>query len=477
MVITDTKGIILWVNPAFVAFTGYTFEEAVGKTPRLLKSGQHDLEFYKSLWTTLLAGRTWHGIFTNRRKDGSFYHDEHTITPVRSKEGGITHFIAIMNDVTERKRAHEINQRYAAIIGSSDDAIISKTLDGIITSWNLGAERLFGYKPHETVGAPISMLIPSERAAEELEIMARLQRGERVEHFETTRVCKDGKHIDVSVSISPITDGSGKIIGASKIARDITERKRAQEEIRQLNAGLEQRVMQRTAQLEVAVKEIEAFSYTVAHDLRAPIRAMDGYAHILLEDYGEKLDEEGRRSLQVIHSEAKRMGALIDDLLAFSRLSRQSMVSSDVDMTVLAKSVFDSLAVLEHDRKLELALHPLPVIQGEPVMLRQVWVNLLSNAIKFTQGREVAEIEIGAENGAGEQIYYVKDNGAGFDMRFVGKLFGVFQRLHTEKEFPGTGVGLAIVQRIITRHGGRVWAEGKINEGATIYFAIPKTKI
>ena len=153
------------------------------------------------------------------------------------------------------------------------------------------------------------------------------------------------------------------------------------------------------------------------------------------------------------------------------------MVSVDVDMTALAKSVFESLAALERDRELQLTLRPLPAIQGELAMLRQVWVNLLSNAIKFTKGREVAQIEIGAETGAEEQIYYVKDNGAGFDMRFVGKLFGVFQRLHTDQEFPGTGVGLAIVQRVITRHGGRVWAEGKINEGATIYFAIPKAKI
>ena len=225
------------------------------------------------------------------------------------------------------------------------------------------------------------------------------------------------------------------------------------------------------------MKEIEAFSYTVSHDLRAPLRAMDGYSRILLEDYGEKVDEEGRRSLKVVRSEAKRMGNLVDDLLAFSRLSRQPMVSSAVDMTALAKSVFESLAALERDRELQLALRPLPAIQGELAMLRQVWVNLLSNAIKFTKGREMAQIEIGAETGAEEQIYFVKDNGAGFDMRFVGKLFGVFQRLHTDQEFPGTGVGLAIVQRVITRHGGRVWAEGKINEGATIYFAIPKETI
>ena len=481
---TTPEGTITSWNQGALRIFGYTPDEILGKSVLVLIPSERLEEEEQIRAQVQQNERVEHYETVRRHKDGRLIDASLTISPIRDGSGRLIGASTIAQDITERERAEEINRRYSVIIVSSDDAIISKTLDGIVTSWNPGAERLFGYTEHETVGEPISMLIPPERADEESENMARLQRGERVEHFETTRVCKDGKNIDVSVSISPITDASGKIIGASKIAHDITTRKRAEEEIRQLNTGLEQRVNERTAQLlertrqlEVAVKEIEAFSYTVSHDLRAPIRAMDGYSRILLEDYGEKVDEEGRRSLKFVRSEAKRMGNLVDDLLAFSRLSRQPMVSADVDMTALAKSVFDSLAALERDRELQLALRPLPAIQGELAMLRQVWVNLLGNAIKFTKGRKVARIEIGAENGAEEQIYYVKDNGAGFDMRFVGKLFGVFQRLHTDQEFPGTGVGLAIVQRIITRHSGRAWAEGKVNEGATIYFAIPKAKI
>ena len=383
-------------------------------------------------------------------------------------------FTAILRDLTERRRAEQTLRQQARLFEQTYDAIIVWDWNGPITFWNHGAERLYGFSQREAVGRMGHELLRT-KFADGFEAFLRILEERGSWEGELEHTTRDGNSIIVESRMVLVREAE-HVYGLA-INRDITARKRAEEEIRQLNAGLEQRVNERTAQLQVAVKEIEAFSYTVSHDLRAPLRAMDGYSRILLEDYGEKVDEEGRRSLKVVRSEAKRMGNLVDDLLAFSRLSRQPMVSSAVDMTALAKSVFESLAALERDRELQLTLRPLPAIQGELAMLRQVWVNLLSNAIKFTKGREMAQIEIGAETGAEEQIYFVKDNGAGFDMRFVGKLFGVFQRLHTDQEFPGTGVGLAIVQRVITRHGGRVWAEGKINEGATIYFAIPKETI
>jgi signal transduction histidine kinase len=246
--------------------------------------------------------------------------------------------------------------------------------------------------------------------------------------------------------------------------------------VSQLNAELEQRVWQRTAQLEAANKELETFSYSVSHDLRTPLRAIDGFSSILLDDYADKLDEEGKRLLNVVRDNTSRMEQLIDDILQFSRSSRLEMTFSEIDMGKLAHEVVKELQPAVANSKLRVDIEPIPPATGDRAMMHQVFVNLLSNAIKFSSTRESAMIKVGGAIEGDEAVYYVKDNGAGFDMQYADKLFGVFQRLHAVNEFEGTGIGLAIVQRIITRHGGRVWAEGKVNEGATIYFALPAKK-
>jgi light-regulated signal transduction histidine kinase (bacteriophytochrome) len=252
-----------------------------------------------------------------------------------------------------------------------------------------------------------------------------------------------------------------------------------------LNAELEQRVIKRTAQLEAANQELEAFCYSISHDLRSPLRAINGFSRILLEEYLEQLDPEARRYQQLVRDNAQQMGQLIDDLLTFSRLSRQPLRKQTVAIADLVRQVLADLGHEQQNRQIEMIIGNLPTGEGDPALLKQVVVNLLTNALKFTRGREVAQIEIGwshqsltndSERGTNDflanVVYFVKDNGAGFDMRYAHKLFGVFQRLHRAEDYEGTGVGLAIVQRIIHRHGGRIWAESAVNQGTTFYFTL-----
>jgi len=276
---------------------------------------------------------------------------------------------------------------------------------------------------------------------------------------------KDGTHYWVDTTIVPFLGEQGKPHQYVAIRADITQRKQAEEEIMILNEELEKRVRERT-------EEMESFSYSVSHDLRAPLRAINGYANILEEDYNDRLDEEGKRLLKEVQQNARKMGVLIDDLLAFSRLGRKEIERSAIDMNRLAKQAIKETELASRHHA-SIKLWPLLPAKGDPALLQNVLNNLVSNAIKYSGKNEKPFIEIRSKRGNGELIYSVKDNGVGFDMQYEGKLFGLFQRLHSADEFPGTGVGLAMAKRIISKHKGRIWAQGKLNEGATFYFSLP----
>lgn len=476
--ITDSAGIITYANDKFCAISKFPLEELIGQDHRIVNSGHHPAAYFKNLWQTVLDGRVWKGEMKNRAKDDTTYWVDTTIVPFLGSSGKPTQFVAIRTDITERKLAEEAlrvsGERLhlateVAAIGVWERDIKSQTLN-----WDRRMFEIYGMPTHPEGRVAYQdwrkQVLPEDLSEQETRLAHTISTcGRDQREFRIIRASDQAiRHIQAAEMV--VVGADGKAVRIVGINRDITERKQAEQEIGKLNADLENRA----AELLTANKELEAFSYSVSHDLRAPLRAVDGFSRMVLADYAEKLDAEGQRKLAVIRSESQRMGRLIDDLLAFSRLGRQPIEPFGIDMHAMARSVFDELAARDPSRTLRLDLQPLPPARGSEALVRQVWVNLISNAIKFTRQRDPGEIEIGSRPGEnGELIYYVKDNGAGFDMRHSNKLFGVFQRLHTQEEFSGTGVGLALVQRIVHRHGGRIWAESEVDQGAAFYFTLP----
>ena len=465
MVIVDRDGRIVLVNTQTERLFDYKRGDLVGQPVEILVPQRfrnahpdHRMRYFADPKVRAMGGSL---ELYGRRRDGSEFPVEISLSPLETAGGVLVS--STIRDVTERRKAEEQRFQLAAIVDSSDDAIIGNSLDGTIISWNRGAELLFGYTAAEALGQPLAMLLLPGRIGEEPEIIARIQHGERVQSFETVRRRKDGRDLDVSVTISAIHDSRGNVIGASKLARDVSARKRAEESLARAKEAAE-----------LASRELESFSYSVAHDLRAPLRGIDGFSQVLLEDYSEKLDAEGQRYLNRVRESAQHMAQLIESLLNLARVTRGDIRRERVDLSELSRATAGRLKTGQPERDVEIRIGDAPGVEGDARLLGLVLENLLGNAWKFTRKQAKAQIEFGSTQDNGQTVFFVRDNGAGFDMKFAAKLFGVFQRLHSSREFEGTGIGLATVQRIVIRHGGRIWAEAQVGDGATFFFTLGK---
>jgi PAS domain S-box-containing protein len=473
----DHEGKFVYVSPAIEQVSLYAPDEILGRS---FADFIHpdDLPMLAAVFQRNLAGESTQSEYRVFDKDGAIRWVSASIGPSLD-DGRVTGVTGVFSEITARKRTlealYESEARYRELVEMSPDSIVVHR-DGCIVFANSAAIRLAGgNEPADLLGRPpLELVHEASRPIAIERIRSMMQEGKAAGRVEEVFVRLDGTSIDVEVLASPIVFHGQPSIQV--IIHDITERKRTREEIQRLNKELEQRVRDRTAELVAANRELEAFSYSVSHDLRAPLRVIEGFARMFLEEYGPTLDEAGRLYLDRIHSTSARMDRLIHDLLAFSRMSRASMTVAKVDLSALARTVKDGLlqglAQSKEDRDVTFTIEDGLVVDGDESLLRMVLENLLGNAFKYSSRQPAASIAFGSETLEGEKVYFVKDDGVGFDMRFVGKLFRPFQRLHAVGEFEGTGIGLATVQRIVERHGGRVWAEGEIDEGTTFRFTL-----
>ncbi|MFZ4522208.1 MAG: sensor histidine kinase [Bacteroidales bacterium] len=474
-------GLFIDCNSATLEMYGCRREEIIGETPGrfsppIQPDGRSSDEKSRERIALALAGTPQSFEWRHCQLNGTEFDAEVSLNRLELKAK--PYLQAIVRDITERKLSEKklqaSEEKFRKSFASHPGlAGISTLADGTYLDVNQNFCTILGWRREEVIGnTSLDLGIffdPSQR----VEIVNLLKNGGKIHNLEVRVKTKTGD-IRSGLFSSEIIETEGQDCLLSQFI-DITDRKLAEAQIRTMNDQLEQRVQERTAQLEASNKELDAFCYSVSHDLRAPVRALNSFAKILFEDYNQVLDDEGHRLLTVIAGNAKKMGNLIDDLLEFSHLGRQDIMVSHIDMEAMAQSVYEDLCTSTACGKIKFNLLPLPTCMGDPKMARQAWINLLSNAIKFSSQKPEPVITVGSKLHAGDHVYFVKDNGTGFDMAYYPKLFGVFQRLHSEKEFEGSGVGLAIVQRIIQRMHGRIWAEGAIGEGATFYFTLPRT--
>jgi PAS domain S-box-containing protein len=476
MVRSDADEIIYWNEGAMKTY-GWTQEEVMGQVTHTLLQTRFPKPLAE-IKAEIAERGLWEGELTHVCKSGREIVVNSRWVLNKDNAGSLTGTLEINRDITELKLAEkalrERDEQFRTLANSMPNLAWWANGDGYITWYNRRWYEYTGTTPEQMEGWGWQSVHDPEMLPLVMERWtASIATGELFD-MEFPLRGADGVFRTFLTRMQPVRDSAGQVIRWFGTNTDITELKQSQEVIRRINEELEGRVRERTAQLEAVNKELEAFSYSVAHDLRAPLRAVDGYTRILIEEYESRLDAEGKRICSVISESAKDMGKLIDDLLAFSRVGRAVMSSSVINMETMARSIFFELTNPESRERIDFRVGPLPSATGDTSLIRQVWMNLLSNAVKFSSKKELAIIEVSAERSADEIVYSIRDNGAGFDMQYMDKLFGVFQRLHSTKEFEGTGVGLAIVHRIILRHGGRIWAEGETGKGATFHFTFRK---
>jgi PAS domain S-box-containing protein len=487
IITADGHRVITGWNSGAQEMYGWTEKEATGQVMHELLHTGHSIPVSEMDRILSQEGR-WHGELAHTRSNGRQIVVESRQVLQRDNAGRPAGYLEINRDITERKRAEEAlrqsRARLEAALASMTDAVFIADAEGRFIHFNDAFARFHRFPGKEqcsTTFAEYPAILDlcyadGTPVPPEMWNVPRALRGETGNNVEFALRRRDtGESWVGSYCFGPVRDQGGRIVGAVVVARDITDRKRAEEEIRQLNTELEQRVRERTAELETANRELEAFAYSVSHDLRAPLRGIDGWSLALMEDYCgecEKLDGKGRSYLERVRSETQRMGHLIDDLLQLSRITRAEMHRHAVDLSAIAESVAARLRDIHPQRCLEFAIRPGLTAFGDARLLEIALTNLLDNAVKFTGPRAHARIEFDTVACEGRTAFVVRDNGVGFDMAYAGTLFGAFQRLHSDSEFSGTGIGLATVQRVVHRHGGRIWAEAAPDRGAAFYFTL-----
>jgi PAS domain S-box-containing protein len=460
-------GVVLYCNVCFARTLGRPLEQVLGTALRNYLSPADQ----QALDDILVQARTGPS-----RREISLKSSEGRVVPVYlsasrlHSEAAQMVFCLVLTDLTEQKRHEQIvaAERLARLIlEQAAGAIVVCDEQGQVSRASHPAQSFCDGSP---LLRPFAEVFPLRTGASDPFHLASVLQGETLRNVEVA-LDRQGQKLHLILNAGPLLNGQ-QILGCVVTLTDITERKRAQAALAAAHSELERRVAERTAELTVSNQELESFAYAVSHDLRAPLRGIDGWSQAVLEDCGPQLDDRGRKYLKMVRSETHRMDQLIDDLLELSRVTRAPMKRGTVDLTAMAGELEASLRAGQPERVVDFVVAPGMVVQGDAVLLRAVLQNLLGNAWKFTEKRPRARIEVGCTSEQGRTVYHVRDDGAGFDMRFAGKLFGPFQRLHSLEEFPGTGIGLATVQRIIHRHGGKVWATAEVDQGATFYFSL-----